>query len=422
LHRDYPLFPHQSGRWAKKVHGKLHYFGKIADDPKGEAAAKLWADQKDDLIAGRTPRSKREGLTVGVLCSKFLVAKRSHVTVGTLTSRSFVEYKRTTDLLVDAFGKNRLVEDIRPHDFEQLYHKLAARHGTATIGREITHCRSVFKYGMDSDLIERTIKFGPTFRGPSKAERRKVRAKQKHVRGARMFSAEEIKLMLSKAGPQLKAMILLGVNGGLGNTDCATLPLSALDLSNGWLDFPRVKTGIERKIPLWPETVEALKTVIVDHQQPSDEKYAGLVFLTRLGQPWVRYELTETKNEQGKLEVTGKADDAIAKAMRKLLNALRIYRRGVTFYALRHTFETIAGGSRDQVAVDAVMGHVDSTMAAEYREHIEDERLKAVVDHVRSWLYPPEAKRAKPVASKKRPEPRPQKESAGEVPSLRVVG
>jgi hypothetical protein len=32
----------------------------------------LWLDQKDELLAGRTPREVKEGLTVGEMCDHFL--------------------------------------------------------------------------------------------------------------------------------------------------------------------------------------------------------------------------------------------------------------------------------------------------------------------------------------------------------------
>ena len=65
-------------------------------------------------------------------------------------------------------------------------------------------------------------------------------------------------------------------------------------------------------------------------------------------------------------------------------------RRG--FYCCRHCFETYAGESKDQVAVDAIMGHVDSSMAANYRQGISDDRLRAVTETVRAWLWPNTAK------------------------------
>ena len=58
-----------------------------------------------------------------------------------------------------------------------------------------------------------------------------------------------------------------------------------------------------------------------------------------------------------------------------------------SFYGLRHSFETIGGEAKDQVAVDAIMGHADESMSAVYREWISDERLKAVTEHVRMWLF-----------------------------------
>ena len=37
--------------------------------------------------------------------------------------------------------------------------------------------------------------------------------------------------------------------------------------------------------------------------------------------------------------------------------------------------------------VNAIMGHVDDSMAANYRHDIDEDRLRAVVDHVHVWLF-----------------------------------
>lgn len=73
---DSPVFCHKAcGWWVKMVRGKLHCFTKKADDPKGEAVLLQWLDQKDDLLAGRTPRATGSALGVTDLLNHFLTHK-----------------------------------------------------------------------------------------------------------------------------------------------------------------------------------------------------------------------------------------------------------------------------------------------------------------------------------------------------------
>jgi len=131
---EFPLFPHKSGRWAKKVRGNLHYFGKVVGDEKGEKAIRLWLDQKDDLLAGRTPRGTREGLTVGELCDRFLQAKDTQLGAGHITQLTRNDYEQTTDRIVAQFGKNRLVSDLGSEDFEALLATLSKTRGPVAVG------------------------------------------------------------------------------------------------------------------------------------------------------------------------------------------------------------------------------------------------------------------------------------------------
>ncbi len=68
---DFPLFAHAAGVWAKKIRGKLHYFGPWSDP---EGALKACEAQAEALHAGRKPRPSAtgEGLTVKQLVNHFL--------------------------------------------------------------------------------------------------------------------------------------------------------------------------------------------------------------------------------------------------------------------------------------------------------------------------------------------------------------
>ena len=362
---DFPLFPHATKRWAKKIRGKLHYFGPWRDS---QGALEKYLAQRDDLHAGRVPRMTGDGLTVRDLLNRFLTSKRHQVDTTEISPRTFQDYHQTCRRIGNVFGFTRLVDDLAADDFEQLRGDISKTSSVVTLGNEITRCKVVFNFAYKNGLIDRPVRYGTTFKRPSKRVLRRERQKN----GTRMFEPEQIRTMLDAAGPQLRAMILLGVNCGFGNADCGTLPVKALDLKRAWIDYPRPKTAVERRCPLWPETVQALRESLKTRPDPKDTAHADLVFLTKYGKPWAK----------------DTADNPITKEMRKLLDKLGIHRRGLGFYALRHTFETIAGESRDQVVVDHIMGHSRDDMASVYRERISDERLRDVVGHVRRWLFP----------------------------------
>jgi integrase len=385
---EFPLFPHASGRWAKKIRGKLHYFGRWDSADAGTKWESALADFKakvDDLQAGRTPRTSADGLTVRELVNRFLTSKRHLVDTSELTPRSFADYHAACARVIEVFGRDRIVVDLAADDFERLRKQIAKgktkARGAVSLGNEIQRIRVLFKYGYDASLIDRPVRYGPTFKRPSKATLRKAR----NAKGPRDFEAPELRRLIAAAGVPLKAMILLGINAGMGNHDVATLPLSAIDLKRGWINYPRPKTGIGRRFPLWPETVKALEAAIAERPAPREENAHDVVFVTRYGKSWAKSPRLSADPDKPH-DVETYTDNPVTKETRKLLDSLGIHRRGVGFYALRHTFETVAGESKDQVAVDHVMGHADPSMANEYRERIGDERLQAVVNHVRNWL------------------------------------
>jgi len=368
-YEGFPLFPHASCRWAKKIKGKFAYFGKWLDTPDrgAMAALALYEQQAGDLHAGRTPRPRTDGVTVADLGNQFLTAKRQSLDAGEITNRTFKDYYAICELVVSAFGKDRPLTDIGTDDFRSLRQSLADRLGPVALGNQIRRVRSLFIFARDEGILDKAVVYGQAFKPPAKLVVRKHRAEG----GLRMFEREEIRMLLDAASAEMKAMVLLGCNAALGNADIGRLPISAVDLDNGWLSYPRGKTGVERRIPLWPQTVAAIRVAIAARPTPKAKAHAGLVFITATGLPWHK----------------DTADTPVGKKFGRLCKELGLYRRGRSFYALRHTFETVGGESIDQVAVNSIMGHVDATMAGAYRERISDERLRKVADHVRGWLF-----------------------------------
>lgn len=330
---EFPLFPHASGQWAKKIEGKTHYYG-------------TWGDP----MAALAKYQGAYGTTLVEVCGAFTKAKCLAHETGEICSTTLADYRRTCEWLVSFFGENVDANSLGPDMLVRYKEHMAQRRSLLSLGNEIARVRIVFKWGYDSGLLDKPVRWGPEFRRPSK------RTMRRQPKAVKLFTPAQICAVLAEAGTNLKAMILLGVNCGYGPTDCALL--SSCHILDGWAVYPRPKTGIERECPLWPETLAAIACVQRRSEGPS-------TFVQGNGRPYTQ--------------------DVISKRFHAALRA-----SGQTtgsFYWLRHVLETVGGGVRDQVALNRIMGHADASMAGVYRESIERERLERVASHVRGWLF-----------------------------------
>ena len=89
----FPITP--CGSWVKKIKGKLYYFGTDAD-----AALSKYRETRDDLQAGRKPRTATDTLTIRNLVNRFLTTKKGLLDTGELSPRTFRGYYDTCENLV----------------------------------------------------------------------------------------------------------------------------------------------------------------------------------------------------------------------------------------------------------------------------------------------------------------------------------
>lgn len=350
---DFPLTAHRNGQWCKKVRGKIHYFGLLGD---WRAALDNYLEQRDWLHAGKAPPLTAE--TVADVLNSFLNRNLRRMQDGEIAERTFSEYKATCDKVATVFGKNRPVESLTDEDFGQLRSafgesKKGGRVSPVTHKRLLTFARMVFYHANER------MGLSLRYREPLEPPPARLLRQARNEAGEKLYSPGEVRTLIEAADAELRAMIYLGINCGLGNDDCKTLPISAVDLRGGFHNYPRPKTGMPRRCPLWAETCEALAAVI-------QERSSGTVFRST----WNRH--------------------VLGRAFKELCDDTDLYRQGITtFYTLRRTFETIATtASVNQAVIDKIMGHTPRAgdMAAVYRQRIFDDSLRLCTDHVRGWL------------------------------------
>lgn len=400
----FPLYLHRSGRYAKKIRGETKFFGrwghKVGPDivpvedllKAAELAKAEYERQAPYLFEGKdAPKVEPDtGPDIFDLREQFLDAKDAAVNAGRLSPRTFSRYKKAANTLKDFFGEEFPLSSLGAAEFTRLHKSLDQGQNPVSLANDIRHIRIVCKFAYDSELIDKPIRYGPVFKAPPQDVIRREGQAHQRQHGKRLIDAPDLREILNAlagigewAQPQkpanvaLRAMVLLGVNCGFGQSDVANLEESHLDLEKGWVDFPRVKTAVERRVPLWPETVEALREALRVRPKARSRDDASCVFITRYRGRWVS------------VSPNGCVTDTVGACFTRLLTAMRLKRLRLGFYALRHATETIGGRTRDKQAVDRVMGHAPAAndMGARYIEDFEDDRLLNVTNTIRGWLF-----------------------------------
>ena len=168
-------------------------------------------------------------------------------------------------------------------------------------------------------------------------------------------------------------MIWLGLNCGFGCTDFSRLQWKDIDLENNRVKLARNKTKISRNLPLWPETIKALKEI---------PRSGALVCTTSKDHPSIRTTATTNDNGEPKYIIDNRISTKFSRPMRKVgIKAPK----GTGFYTLRRTADTMEARSGDPFADQRLLGHVDLTMATRYVQDV-SEQTDRVIENSRKHL------------------------------------
>lgn len=410
--KGFPLFAHDNGQWCKKVKRRPYYFGRWADDPKGETALRKWISRKDGIFAGLDGlrvEGNKGSVTVGQLRKEFLETKATQLAAKELSPVTYADYIYELARFVKKIGESAEVAALRPEHFAAYNRVLITERklGRHARKRVIAYCKAMLNWGAGNGRSPLPV-FGTAFKAPDTSPDaiRQAKARAGEIDNSqRIVTGGEIDRMLAACHPQFRAIILLGINCGLGPADIGRLRWCNINMATGKLDMPRGKTGTPRVGYLWKRTRKSLMRVAKlkrNAEAIANDGPDALVFVTRTGKPFYR-EVTRTDGNV-------KVEQAISGPINKLVRSLGL--TGVSFYRFRHSFASLAVKGRDREAVDLAMGHADHTMGRRYM-HVEFDfrRIKRVAKIVYRQLWP--KPREKPQADETIPTT---------IPPIRIAG
>lgn len=406
--------------WQKWLHGKAVWVASLKEAPTGKDADRIYDARlalpdddprkiRQDKPAERAERP--EQISLFDLSNAFLTRKLRAVEAGRLKRETYDEYVEAIQSFVDDAGDERRFCDLSPVVFSGYADALGARFGLDRLKKFIIIVRMMFRWAGPAPhgvgLVPSVPTYGDGFKLPSRAEFRRAGNLARQAHGPKLYTPAQVREQLDgkvierkrkrtihgkvvrdvqtvtrRPSAALRAMILLGLNGGFGNRDCAFLPTTIAEpaMRDGWMDYARDKTGVQRLFWLWPETRAAMEAWWTVRQRIKPAKgsvdlwgkprdFKDLFFLTAEGRPFI----DGTKDQIGMRYLA-------------LLRALGQESRG--FRSLRRTCRTKLAETGQELAIDLIMGHADDAadMAKVYTVEVSREIIKQVCQHGRQGL------------------------------------
>jgi integrase len=355
--------------WYKTIQSKRRYIARpmpLADVVK--ILDKRVAELTGNGIERSTPLATN-ATTIEELAEMFIAHLWQRVQTGTprkMARQTYNDYLHVLERFTGVVGPHEPAADANPTWFSR-FMRTINRKALTSQRRDVIYLTSFFNWagpGRHSlNFFKDPVQFGPDFRKPDEA---KVMA---HLRTySTLYTADTFNAALDAVAPcrMLYAMGLLALNCAFLPEDLATVPLSAIDLKGGVVEFPRGKNGNPRKAVLMPETIEALTAWVAE--RPRGAKVDPALFVRGDGKSFNQ----RASDQPGVVQSQG--------------NTLARYWSWITgrpLKGLRTTFATEADGAIDQRAVDLVMGHAaDSVRAKFYVKQFDAERIRSVVEPV----------------------------------------
>jgi len=382
----FPLYPGANGQWAKKVKGRRYYFGSWKTDPFGTAALKDWLARKDAIAAGLDNlrvSDTRQGRTLSDLFNAYMAQRKTDLDAGELAPPTYKDYIYELQGFVSLVGATAQVSDLKPEHFAAYHDTLIndrklGRHRRRTV---LAYIKAMLNWGAGQGWYPAPT-YGNGFTAPDTSpdamRQAKARAGEKDF-SKLIVTGAQVATLLARASVNYRAIILMGINCGLGPADLGRLTWGHVNMDTGELDMPRGKTGTERRGYLWKRTRKALLASRNLKHTKADwaaNGNAALVFRTRKNRPLY---------QEVKGETTFKIDQTVSGSFSKLAKGME----GVTFYRLRHTFKTLGKKARDPDALNLMMGHRERTTGETYdHEHVDLARLRRVALAVKRGLWP----------------------------------